>query len=326
MKGKMKAAWLRGLRNFQIVEVDMPRIKSNQVLVKVSKIGICGSDRGMWDEHHFFNELYKWEDFEPGEHGHESVGRVVEVGKDVKGIKEGDQVVRLNLYDSMDLKMANFAEYAVSDCCIPCNGANPDVMCFTDPVMVALNHIHHANLSPGDTAVVMGQGLLGLIVTQLLIHNHVDVIATDVSQKRLNFAQGFGAKVYHANDPDMVKKIKELATNIQAVIECSGSDEAIDSACHLLSRGGSIVVMGATRTRITFNYTQLRIKGASVKFPMNRVNHKDNWLTAARLLMRGEIEVKSFIDKRDKIENIQWVLEHYDDEWIRVILDVGDSY
>ena len=322
MQGKMKAAWLKGYHKFEIVEVDIPQITPDQVLVKINKIGICGSDRGMWENSHFFNELYKWEELEPGDHGHESVGTVVEAGKNVKWVKEGDQVVRLNLYDSWDLKMSNFAEYSVTDCCIPCNGADPEVMCFTDPVMVALNHIHHANVSPGDTVVVMGQGLLGLIVTQLLIDNHINVIATDISERRLKIAKGFGAAAYPANNKELVDKIKSMNVDVRAVIECSGADEAVDAACQILSRGATIVVMGATRTRITFNYTQMRIKGATIRFPMNRVNHKDNWKPAAEILMKGKVEVKSFVDKRAKLLNIQKVLENYDDEWIRVILDV----
>ncbi|MDD5688628.1 MAG: zinc-binding dehydrogenase [Elusimicrobia bacterium] len=322
MQGKMMAAWLKGYHRFDIVEVPIPTIKPNQVLVKINKVGICGSDRGMWDNHHFFNELYRWEDFEPGDHGHESVGTVVEVGKEVKNLKAGNQVVRLNLYDSWDLKMANFAEYAVSDCAIECNCADSDAMCFTDPVMVGLNHVYHANVSPGDTVVVMGLGLLGLIVVQLLSHNHIDVIGTDIDERRMKLAAQYGAKVYNANDKDLCEKIKTCYPQIKAVIECSGSDEAVDMACQIISRGGTIVNMGATRTKIAFNYTQLRIKGVTIKFPMNRVNHKDNWFTAAKLLHDGKIEVKQFIDKRDKLVNIQKVLENYDENWIRVILEV----
>ena len=322
MTGKMKAAWLKGYRNFEIVEVPIPQIGPDQVLVKIDRIGICGSDRGMWDNHHFFNELYRWEDFEPGDHGHESVGTVVEVGKEVKQLKEGDQVVRLNLYESMDLKMANFSEYAVSDCAIECNGADPEVMCFTDPVMVALNHIYHTGIAPGDTAVVMGQGLLGLIVTQLLTHNHIKVVATDTDERRLKLARKYGAEIHNAHDPDLREKLKSRHPEIKAIIECSGADEAIDSACHILARGGTMVVMGATRTKITFSYTQMRVKGASIKFPMNRVNHKDNWPTAAELLKEGKIEVKELVDKRDQLVNIQKILENYDENWIRVILKV----
>ncbi len=322
MAKKMKAAHLKGYQNFEIVEVDIPAITPDQVLVKVDKVGICGSDIGMWNNHHFFNDLYDWKDFTPGEHGHESSGTVVEVGKNVKDIKEGDQVARLNLYDDWDLKMCCFADYVVSDCSIVCDGADPEVMCFTDPVMVALNHIWHALVSPGDPVVVMGQGLLGLIVTQLLSHNHINVIATDISQRRLKFAEDFGATVYNPEKVDLVDEMMKLNKPIAAVIECSGADEAIDAACQIVTRGGRLIIMGATRTKITLNYTQMRIKGGTVVFPMNRINHKDNWEPAAELLMKGCVQVKDFVDKRDKLENIQQVLENYDPQWIRVLLDV----
>jgi len=321
MEGTMKAAHLKGLRDFRIVEVPIPRPRPGQVLVHVDKVGICGSDRGMWGGHHFFNELYDWSDFTPGEHGHEAVGTVVELGEGVDGIEEGDQVVRIDFRSGLDLQMACFAEYALSDCCIPCNGADPEAMCFTDPVCVALNHVHHALAAPGDTVVVMGQGVLGLLCTQLLAHNHVNVIATDVFDRRLRLAKGFGARVLNPHAVDVVEEIAALGERVQAVIECSGADEAVDAACHVLSRGGRLVIMGATRTRITLNYTQMRIKGATVCFPMNGVGHKDNWGPAAELLAEGAVEVKRLIDHRDKLENIQQVLEGYNEDWIRVILE-----
>jgi len=317
----MKAAHLKGHRDFRIVEADVPEPGPGQVLVRIDKVGICGSDRGMWDGHHFFNDLYDWPDFKPGEHGHEAVGTVVALGPNVCDVREGDQVVRLNRKGSSDLEMACFAEYTLSDCPIVCNGVDPEVMCFTDPVAVALNHVYHAQAAPEDTVVVMGQGVLGLLCTQLLLHNHVHVIATDMYDRRLAMAEGFGATTYNPRRDDVVGEITRLGARIQAVIECSGADEAVDAACRVLSRGGRLVIMGATRTRITLNYTQMRIKGATVCFPMNGVGHKDNWEPAANLLMKGAVAVKQFVDHRDRLANIQQVLEHYDDEWIRVILE-----
>jgi len=87
------------------------------------------------------------------------------------------------------------------------------------------------------------------------------------------------------------------------------------------ARGGSIVMMGAYRKVVNLSYTQLRIRGATVKVPMNGVNCKDNWPSAAQILQRGEIEVKSLISHRDRLENLQGVLENYDDDWLRVVLE-----
>ncbi|MFH1009385.1 MAG: zinc-binding dehydrogenase [Candidatus Latescibacterota bacterium] len=167
----------------------------------------------------------------------------------------------------------------------------------------------------------MGQGLLGLIVTQLLIQNHIHVIATDISPRRWNLARDFGACVYSPKDVDLVDTIGGLNLDIRAVIECSGADEAVDSACRLLSRGGTMVIMGATRTQITFSYTQIRIKGATIRFPMNRIGHKDNWPAAADILIKGGAVVKNLVDHRGRLEDIQTILENYEDEWIRVILE-----
>lgn len=321
VKGKMRAAWLRGLRRFDIVDVDIPQIGPDQVLVKIVKVAICGSDRGMWNGHHFFNDLHDWSDFSPGEHGHEASGIVVEVGDEVRGVKPGDLVCRLNLVGSSDLEMRCFAEYAVADAPIVVNGADPDVVCFADPVVVALNHVHHANVSPGDTVLVIGQGFIGLLITQLLRQQHVNVVATEISDSKLALARRFGATAIDARSPEWVAEARDSAASFEAVIECTGADEPIDAACRLLSRGGTLVIMGATRKTVTLNYTQLRIRGATVKFPMNGVNHKNNWATAAQILHRGEIEVKSLISHRDRLVNLQRVLENYDSEWLRVVLE-----
>ena len=258
-KKKMKAAWLRGLRRFEIVDVDVPEIKPDQALVKILKVAICGSDRAMWAGHHFFNDLYDWDDFAPGEHGHESSGVVLEVGKDVKEVKEGDLVTAILLEESHALEMKCFAEYAVTD--VPCvvNGADPEVVCFADPVTVALNHTYHANVMPGDTVLVMGQGFIGLLVTQLLRDQHIHVVATDIKDRRLHLAERFGARVVDARLGDYEEQIAGMNQDIRSVIDCSGSDEVLDVACRLLGRGGTLVLMGAYHKNVTLSYTQLRV-------------------------------------------------------------------
>jgi len=317
----MKAAWLKGLRRFEIAEVEIPRIQPDQVLVKIRKVGICGSDRGMWKGEHFFNELYQWKDFQPGAHGHEASGIVVEAGRQVRGVKEGDLVCRLSLVGSHDLEMKCFAEYAVADAPLVVNGGDPEVVCFADPVTVALNHIHHACVAPGDTVLVTGQGFIGLLVTQLLRQQHINVIAAEIHPEKIELAKGFGAFTVDARGTDWEERVRESAGEVRAVIECSGVHAALEAGTRLLARGGTIVLMGAYRRTVTLSYTQLRIRGAAVKVPMNGVNCKDNWPAAAQILQRGELEVKSLISHRDRLENLQAVLENYDEGWLRVVLE-----
>jgi threonine dehydrogenase-like Zn-dependent dehydrogenase len=217
--------------------------------------------------------------------------------------------------------MKCFAEYAVADVPIVMNGCDPEVACFADPVVVALNHVYHAHATSGDTVLVVGQGCLGLLVTQLLRHQHINVIATDIKTRRLDLARTFGAKVVDGRQSDCEEQLRALCPGMQAVIDCSGADEVLDMACRLLARGGTLVMMGAYRSKVSLDYTQLRIRGATVEFPMNGVKCKDNWEPAAEILRRTEIEVTSLVDHHDRLENLQSVLEHYDEEWLRVILE-----
>ena len=321
MAEKMTAAWLKGPRDYRIEEVDTPKVGPGQVLVRIDKVGICGSDRGIWAGTHFFNELYDWSEFEPGEHGHESSGTVVEVGPRVQGVKVGDLVTRITLSAYHDLKMYSFAQYAIADAPIVVNDGDPEQVCFADPVTVALVHLHAAAVNPGDTVLVIGQGFIGLLLTQLLRRRHVNVIATDVIDRKLELSRRFGAHAVDARGQGYDQKIRDACSDIKAIVECSGKDETVDLACDLVSRGGRIVVMGATRKRISLHYTQLRVKGVSVVFPANGVNCPDYWEPAARILQRGEIEAKALIDRREKLADLQSVLENYRDEYLRVVIE-----
>jgi threonine dehydrogenase-like Zn-dependent dehydrogenase len=137
---------------------------------------------------------------------------------------------------------------------------------------------------------------------------------------KLEPAARFGAVTVDARQADWEDQVRDLAEEIDAVIDCSGSESALQGGTRLLARGGTLVMMGAYQTTVNLSYTQLRIRGATVKVPMNGVNCKDNWPSAAQILHRNEIEVKSLISHRDRLENLQSVLENYNDDWLRVVL------
>jgi threonine dehydrogenase-like Zn-dependent dehydrogenase len=92
----MRAAQLVGERDYRMVEVETPVPDDNQVLVRITHVGICGSDSSFWKLSHTLNELHPLP-APPGSHGHEAVGRVVEVGRNVGGVRVGDQVVRIDV-------------------------------------------------------------------------------------------------------------------------------------------------------------------------------------------------------------------------------------
>src|SRR4030065_958618 len=97
----MKAAQLVGERDYRIVEVGTPVPNDDQVLVRITRVGICGSDNSFWKLSHTLNELHPLP-APPGSHGHEAVGRVVPAGRKVRGGRVGDQGGRINLVAARD--------------------------------------------------------------------------------------------------------------------------------------------------------------------------------------------------------------------------------
>ena len=92
----MRAAELVGERDYRIVKVETPVPNGHQVLVGITHVGQCGSDSSFWKLSHTLNEILHPLPAPPGSHGHEAVGRVVQVGRNVRGVRVGDQVVRIN--------------------------------------------------------------------------------------------------------------------------------------------------------------------------------------------------------------------------------------
>ena len=319
---KMLAARIAALRKFELAEIPVPRPGPGQVLVRLERVAVCGSDRGMWAGHHFFNDLYDWDDFGWGEHGHESSGVVVEVGEGVEAMRVGDHVAAL--------PMCGWAQYLVapdlgpdgkargpSPVCVP--GADLDAICFADPLVVAIRHVEAARVHPGDTVAVLGQGFIGLLVTQLLVQRHIRVLATDIRDKCLALSRRFGAEALDANEDDWQRQVVESGQGtIHAVIECSGADAALYYAGDIVSPNGTIVVMGATRKDITMHYTPLRTKGIDLRFPAG--GRRDWWAPAVQILAKGGVETAPLIDHRAPLDQLQQTFEDWAPEWVKAVI------
>jgi NADPH:quinone reductase-like Zn-dependent oxidoreductase len=89
MEEKMRALIFPEPWVVKLIEVDVPKPKSNEVLAKIQSVGICGSDIGIFEGTHWIVA------HEPGGHGHETGAIAVEVGKEVEGISEGDHLARM---------------------------------------------------------------------------------------------------------------------------------------------------------------------------------------------------------------------------------------
>jgi L-iditol 2-dehydrogenase len=348
----MKAAQLVGERDYRIVEVDTPIPGKDQVLVKITHVGICGSDSSFWKLAHTLNELHPLP-APPGSHGHEAVGRVVEVGRDVHGVRVGDQVVRINLVADRDWDMRCFAEYALADRPIIVNQGDPRAVCFADPLAVAMIHVQalfYPNLVsipvlkvPADLKrlavperyrrgrsfpiLIRGLGFIGVLAAWLLKRNGFTPVGLEIEGPKIEAAREMGIDCRDGRDPQAARAIVRDYGPMSAALECCGASD-VNSLIETLNDQGVCVLMGTSRKRIDLVYQPLRAKGITLVCPSNAslqaVVGFNYWEAAARLLEGGTIVPQPMIDAEYPLSDLQRALEDLElhPEWRRALIRI----
>lgn len=191
MHEKMLAAIFKQPRNVVIEEVDIPRPRPDEVLVKVLFNGICGTDLRVWEGTHWSIEGWP---LDPGQSGHESVGEIVSIGDKVKNLRPGDRVAGFG--------GRSFAQFTVAKGPILVADLALERLSLTSPLSNALNIVSLSEAKPNSKALIIGQGTIGLLVTKLLSMQRVEVLATDIVDRRLKLSEKFGAHVYDARNQE----------------------------------------------------------------------------------------------------------------------------
>ena len=183
----MKQIVMEGPRKSKIVEVDIPKINDNQILVKVRYTGMCHS------------EWYPWTVAVPGQvFGHETMGYVADVGRNVKGFKIGDRVTGLG--------GGGYKEYIVMEpqktMHIPENIKDEDAIVEPIGCLMSVGSRMMPKLLD-DEIVVVGTGYMGLgMVSMFKAMGYGRVVAVDLREEARENALKYGAdEVYHPDEP-----------------------------------------------------------------------------------------------------------------------------
>jgi 2-desacetyl-2-hydroxyethyl bacteriochlorophyllide A dehydrogenase len=267
----MKAALLYEIGKPLIVEdIPVPAPAPGEVLVQTKACGICATD---------LHILAGWgyQPILPFVMGHEPAGVVEAAGADVAGFQPGDRVVpnifftcgncrycrtnRETLCTALDgilgvLKHHGaYAEYFTIPARqlfhLPGQIAFADGAVIADAVVCAVHAVHgRARLFPGDWALVIGVGGVGLSVVQAARAAGARVIAADVTTAKLEQARLAGAQgTLLANSADFVDAIMGLTGDegVDAVFDCYGSEQTLAQGVAALRRGGRLVIIGYTQ-------------------------------------------------------------------------------
>ncbi len=276
-KGIVKALVLEEYNKLVYKDVPTPDYKANEMLVRVKACGICGSDvHGM--------DGSSGRRIPPLIMGHEASGIVESVGDLVKKFNAGDRITfdsteyplddwftlsgKYNLSENRKVlgvspkeyrRHGAFAEYLV----IPEHIAYrlPDKVTFeqaamVEPVAVATHAINLTPLKIQDSVLVVGAGMIGLFLIQVLrLSNAGTIIAIDLDDKKLKLAASFGADVtLKPDDPDLKQIILEKTEyrGADAVFEAVGIAPTIVLAIENVRKGGVVTLVGNLAPKVDF--------------------------------------------------------------------------
>ena len=341
----MKALELVGPSEFELVDKDTPQPAADEVLISVKACGICGSDI------HGANGS-SGRRIPPIVMGHEAAGEVVEVGNDVSKFAAGDRVTfdsmvycgecdyckqrRTNLCDHRQVmgvsceefrREGAYAEFVCVPerivCALPEN-ISYDHAAFTEPVGVAVHAVNRANVQPGESAVVVGSGLIGLLVIQALRNAGCStIIALDLVPQRLDLATKLGAThAMLASEEGVVGKIHELTEGRGAnhSFEVVGANGPVALAIDSLRLGGTCVLVGNLSPEVKFPLQKVVTRELNV-FGTCGIAHEVP--ECVELIASGKIDVEPLISARSSLdEAADWFakLEAGDQPWLKVLV------
>ncbi len=273
----MKALTLKEYGRFAVEDVPEPELLPDSVLVAVQACGICGSDVHGMDGSTGRRQP-------PIIMGHEASGVVAKVGGAVQQWQPGARVTfdstlycgvcdfcrkgQINLCDHRRVLGVSCGEYRQHGAfaqfvALPQRVLYrlPDSLPFehaamVEPVSIAFHARRRSGLAPGDRAVVLGAGLIGLLLVQALrLAGCSQIVAVDLSPGRLALAKKFGAAAtVDSAQPDALRKIIDLTDGrgADAVFEAVGIAPTVDLAVRSACKGGSVTLVGNIAPTVEF--------------------------------------------------------------------------
>jgi L-iditol 2-dehydrogenase len=311
--------------DIRIEERSVPKIDDGEVLVRVEASGICGSDVMEWYRIHKAPLVL----------GHEVAGEIVELGKDVQKYKKGDRVV--------------IAHHVPCDACDYCMDGHPTVcdtlrktnidpggFCeftrvpaiqtekglfkmpeevsyeeasFAEPIACVLRALKITKLIPGQSVLVLGSGIAGILAIHLArVMGAGFIMATDISKYRLDAAKKFGADIVvnAAEDIKTIFKENNRGRLADIVFVSAGAEKAQYQALECIDRGGTVMFFAPTGpgVKIPISINELFFRN-DITLTTSYAGAPSDYRDALELISRKRVNVKDMITHRFGLSDIQ---------------------
>jgi L-iditol 2-dehydrogenase len=313
----MKVAMYYNNNDVRIEEMPVPSIADNELLVKVKASGICGSDVMEW---------YRIKKA-PRILGHEITGDIVEIGKNVKKYRIGDRVfvshhvpcntcrfclnnqhTLCHTLHSTNFYPGGFAEYLRVPEINVDRGVfvlpkemSYDEGVFIEPLACVVRGLKTAEMKPGQTVLVLGSGISGLLQIKLAkAWKAGKILATDVEEYRLKAAKKFGADaVIHAKDdvPEQVKKHND-GKLADLVILCTGAPSAVKQALKSVDSGGTILFFAPIEPGVEIPFPLFDLWNKQIKMVSTYAGSPEDINSAIDLIKSKKVNVVDMISHK----------------------------
>ncbi|KAK7020650.1 hypothetical protein VNI00_017688 [Paramarasmius palmivorus] len=325
----MEAVYYHGVRNFEIIQTPIPQITDDQVLIKISACGICGTDSHI-SEGEFLTKF-------PLIPGHELVGSIAQVGKNVQGFKEGDRCVAdpgitcdlcfycrrgqpllCTNFQGLGVTVAGgFAGYvAVSPKKVfKIHKLSDEEATLVEPAACAVHGADKLALGVGKDVLVLGAGPTGLILAQLLkLNGAAKVVIAANKGIKTRIARDLGAADEYIeidrDDPEPAwKRLKEeYPYGFDAVVEATGSEKVANDAINYVRRGGTLMVYGVYENSALVHWPPSKIFGDEIRI-IGSFAQTNCFPRAIQYLETGKVKVKGMITDKYAIKDYQKALD-----------------
>ncbi|TCP21286.1 L-gulonate 5-dehydrogenase [Scopulibacillus darangshiensis] len=318
----MKAVQVRKAHELVIQEVEKPAIKNpTDVLVKVKRVGICGSDMHIY---HGTNPLATL----PRVVGHEVAGEVVEVGPDVTSVQAGDHVVvepirycgscyacrkgRPNVCESLSVfgvhEDGGMREWFVlPEKQIHVVDANLpwEEIVLAEPYTIGAQATWRGQVEKGDTVLIQGAGPIGICILKMAKLLGGTVMVTDLSDERLAFAKENGADLtVNAGREDIQKTVSEWTheEGVNVVIDAVCIPQTFELSLDVVSPAGTCVVLGFDERPASISELPITKKEVTIVGSRLQTNQ---FPKVVKLLNEGKLTHNGLVTHKFPLEKVQ---------------------
>lgn len=310
----LKAAIYRGANSIKIEDIAKPEVKGKNLLVNFTTGSLCGTDM------HFYHGDWKWM----------KRGRII--GHDACGVREdtGERVVMVPIVNcghcyfclrglptycvrGKFYGLTRDGFFAESKAMLPRSlisvpsSVSDEETAVVEPVALALRVVNSLQPNLGDWVTVVGQGAIGLLMTQVALMKGCRVIAVDIEDYRLKLSEKFGADVVvNAKKQDVIKTVRKLTNRgSDFVIEAAGTKQAVEQTPFLVRKAGKVALIGESK-----GYLNLEDADEASFFTM--YISPVEYPAAVELIACKKVDVKGLITHRFKLDEFEKALQTLD--------------